>query len=137
MDRDSKIYKLIRETGIVPAPRQFTGYVMDKIESEPGKKIYKPIIGRDGRIIIIILILGTVLLSILFSEPGSKLTENRLKLPEMNITLDFLSRWQLPEMSFSLNFLSDINISTGLLSALVAVFILVLSDAGLSRRRLV
>ena len=44
--------------------------------------------------------------------------------------------WQLPQISFNLEFLTQINISTGLVSGLVALFILVLSDAGLRRRRL-
>lgn len=121
MERDRQIHRLIRESGIVPAPDRFTGNVMDNIGTVSEKKTYKPIIGKGGRIVIILLVLGTVLLSILFSEPGSRLTETRL---------------QLPEISFTMNFLSDINLSTGLLSALLAIFILVLSDAGLSRRRL-
>ncbi len=122
MEREGQISRLIRESGVITAPDRFTDHVMDKIGTETEKKPYKAIIGRSGRIIIILLVLGTVLLSILFSEPGSRFTETRL---------------QLPELSFTLDFLSDINLSTGLLSVLVAVFILVLFDAGLNRRRLI
>jgi len=39
-------------------------------------------------------------------------------------------------VQFNLEFLKKINISTGIVSALVAMFVLVLSDAGISRRRL-
>lgn len=136
MERERLISRLIRESGVITAPNRFTDHVMDKIRIETEKKIYKPIIGRGGRIIIILLVLGTVLLSILFSESGNRLTETRLQLPELSFSLDFLSRWQLPEMRFTLNIFSDINLSTGLLSALVAIFFLVLFDAGLNRRSL-
>jgi hypothetical protein len=43
----------------------------------------------------------------------------------------------LPQIKMNFDFLSEISISTGLVSVLVALFILVLSDAGLSRRRVV
>ncbi len=121
MEREGQISRLIRESGVVNAPARFTDHVMDKIGTEAERKSYKPLIGRGGRFIIILLVLGTVLLSIFFSEPGRWLTDTRL---------------QLPDLSFTLDFLSDINFSTGLLSALVAIFILVLFDAGLNRRSL-
>lgn len=109
------------------APGSFTAAVMDKIEAIPVKKPYKPLIGRGGRILIILFIAAVVVLSLIYTDPGGELFGSTIRLP----TVDR----QLPQLNIDLEFLKGINISTGLVSALVAMFILVLSDAGLNRRR--
>ncbi len=127
MERDPHISKLIKESGRVNAPGSFTAAVMDKIEAIPLKKPYKPLIGRGGRIMIILFIVVIVVLSIIYTDPGGELFGSIIRLP----TADR----QLPQLNINLEFLKGLNISTGLVSALVAMFILVLSDAGLNRRR--
>jgi hypothetical protein len=127
MKRDPHISKLIRESGLVQAPDSFTAAVMDKIESMPVRKPYKPLIGRGGRIMIILFLIGVVVLSIFYSDPGGELFGSAVKLPSIDR--------QLPQLNINLDFLKQIKISTGVVSALVAMFILILSDAGLNRRR--
>lgn len=112
---------------MVQAPDGFTDEVMDKIESIPVRKPYKPLIGRGGRIFIILFLVAVILLSVLYTDPNRELFGSAIKLP----TAD----WQLPQFDFNLEFLKQVNISTGVVSALLALFILVLSDAGLNRRR--
>jgi hypothetical protein len=129
MERDPQLSKLFREGGVVRAPEQFTGKVMEIIASEPVKKVYKPLIGRTGRIMIIIIMVAVVVLSIVFTEPGGRFLESSGLIPIFQL--------HLPQIKMNFDFLSEISISTGLVSVLVALFILVLSDAGLSRKRLV
>ena len=126
MKRDPHISKLIRESGLVQAPDSFTDAVMDKIESIPVSKTYKPLIGRGGRIMIILFLVTVVVLSVFYSDPSSELF-GTLRLPSIDR--------QLPQFHLNLDFLKQIKVSTGVVSALAALFILVLSDAGLNRRR--
>ncbi len=127
MKRDPHISKLIRESGVQAAPENFTASVMDKIEAVPAKKSYKPLIGRSGRIIFILLVIGIIVLAVLYTDPSGELFGSRVTLPTVER--------QMPQLNFNLDFLQQINISTGIVSALVALFVLVLSDAGLNRRR--
>jgi len=127
MKRDPHISKLIRESGVISAPENFTASVMDKIEAIPEKKAYKPLIGRGGRIVIILFIIGIIVVTLLYSNPSGELFGSTIQLPQVE--------HKLPQLHFDLDFLKQINISTGVVSALVALFVLILSDAGLSRRR--
>ena len=129
MKRDPHISKLIRESGVVHAPDNFTAAVMDKIETVPVKKSYKPLIGRGGRITIILFIIALVVIAVLYTDPSGELFGSTLTLPRVE------RQW--PQFNFNLEFLKQVNISTGVVSALVAVFVLILSDAGLSKRRLI
>jgi len=129
MERDLRISKLMRESGITPAPGNFTDQVMKKINLEHERRAYKPIIGRTGRILIILFILAIVAVSIIYSEPGGRIIDSTGVLPDIE--------WKVPEFNFNLNFLKEIQIPTGILSAILALLILVLSDAGLQRKRLV
>jgi hypothetical protein len=129
MKRDPHISKLIRESGMISAPENFTASVMDKIEALPAEKSYKPLIGRGGRIMIILFILGIVVIALLYSDPSGELFGRTISIPQVER--------QLPQLNFKLDFLQKINFSTGVAAALVALFILILSDAGLSRRRLI
>jgi hypothetical protein len=127
MKRDPHISKLIRESGLEQAPDSFTEEVMNKIESIPVRKPYKPLIGRGGRIFIILFLAAVVSLSVIYTEPNGELFGSAIRLPSVN--------WQLPQLNFNLEFLKQVKLSNGVISALLALFILVLSDAGLSRRR--
>ena len=128
MKRDPHISKLIRESGLKAAPENFTASVLDKIEAVPLKLSYKPLIGRGGRIIIILLVIAVIVMAVLYTDPSGELFGSRITLPQVER--------QMPKVNFNLGFLQQINISTGIVSALVAMFVLVLSDAGLNRRRL-
>ena len=128
MERDPNISKLVRESGILKAPENLTSRVMNLISVETERRAYKPIIGRRGRWIIVIFVIGIVVASLLSMEPGQHIFNTGGVVSGLE--------WQLPQISINLEFLTQINISTGLVSGLVALFILVLSDAGLRRRRL-
>lgn len=129
MKRDPQISKLMRESGLESAPDDFTSRVMDKLQAVPSKKPYKPLIGRGGRILIILTIAALVVVAMLFTDPAGKLFGNSISIPRME------SRWT--QLHFNLDFLKQIHISTGLAAALVAMFLLVLSDVGLNRRRFI
>ena len=127
MERDPNISKLIRESGLVHAPDSFSKKVMKRIVVEPEKKAYKPLIGRFGRILIVLFIAGIIVISLIYSEPGGRILENFKGISNLE--------WQLPQPNLSLDFLSEINISAWLASTFAAIFILVFTDAGLSRRK--
>ena len=127
MERDPNISKLVRESGISKAPENLTSRVMNLISEEPEKQAYKPIIGRGGKWAIVLFVIGIVVFSILSAEPGQQFFSSEGVLSGIE--------WELPKLTFDLDFLSKINPSTGLVAGLVALFILVLSDAGLRRRK--
>jgi hypothetical protein len=129
MERDPKISKLIREGGLELAPKDFTSQVMNRIASVPERKLYKPLIGKGGRIIIILLGITLVILTAFLAEPGSRFIQTEGLLPHFS--------WKIPEFTLNLEFFSNINFSGGIAAALIALFILVLGDAGLNKRRLV
>ncbi len=128
MERDPNISKLIREGGREQAPQGFTGRVMDMIASAPEKKVYKPLIGRGGRIFIILLGITIVVLATIYAEPGGKFLQPGAAFPNLD--------WKVPEFHLNLQFFSKINFSGSIAAALIALFILVLTDAGLRKRRL-
>ncbi len=128
MERDPNISKLVRESGILKAPENLTRRVMDLISEEPEKQAYKPIIGKTGRWIILLFVVGVVVASLLAAEPGQRIFNSEGVLSGLE--------FQMPQITFNLDFLSQISPSTGLVAGLVALFILVLSDAGIRRRRL-
>lgn len=128
MKRDPHISKLIRESGVTDAPENFTASVMEKIEAVPLKKAYKPLIGRGGRILIILFIVALIVVAVLYTDPAGELFGRSMQLP--------LAERPWPQVKFNLEFLHQINFSTGVIAALVAMFVLVLSDAGFNRRRL-
>ncbi len=128
MKKEDHISKLFRESGIVEAPDGFTGEVMERIEAEPVRKTYKPLIGRTGRILIVLFIGATLVLSLFYSAPGESGTN-----PESR----FINReWQVPSFNLNLDFIQDFNIQPWILSTVVALFLLILSDAGLRKGKL-
>lgn len=128
MEKDDKILKLFRESGIVHAPEGFTRSVMEKIETEPVRNTYKPIIGRTGRILLILFIAGIVGFSLYYSLSG----ESTLDPAGGILNLD----WQWPSFNLNLDFLENLLVQPWILSTIVALFLLVLSDAGLRRRKI-
>jgi uncharacterized membrane protein YccC len=129
MKRDPHISKLIRESGVVSAPLNFTASVMDRIEAIPAKSPYKPLIGKGGRILTILFVIAVLVTALFSTDPSGELFGTTIQLPQIER--------QLPQFSFNLEFMSQINISAGVVAALVAIFVLVLTDAGLNKRRLI
>lgn len=127
MERDPKIAGLIREGGIKNAPSDFTQRVMDQIASAPVKKTYKPLIGKGGQIFIILAVLALIVITAIYAEPGGKLLQ-----PGAFSNLEL----KIPEYHLNFQFLEKLNFSGGIAAALVALFILVLTDAGLRKRNL-
>lgn len=76
---------------------------------------------------IIFFIVAVIILALVYTEPGGELFGSSIQLPQLK------PNW--PQMQFNLDFLKELNISTGIVSAVVALFVLILSDAGLNYRR--
>lgn len=127
MEKDKYISKLFKESGVVHAPEGFTKSVMDRIEAEPVRKTYKPLIGRVGRILVVLFIVAVVVISLLYSTSAESTGGPADR---------FLSQeWQLPSLNLKLDFFEDFQLKPWILSTIVALFLLILSDAGLRRRR--
>jgi len=127
MERDPNISKLVRESGISKAPENLTSRVMDLISGETEKQAYKPLIGSRGKWVIVLFVIGIVVTSLISAEPGQQIFSSEGVLSGIE--------WELPKLTFNLDFLSQINPSTGLVAGLVALFILILSDAGIRWRK--
>jgi hypothetical protein len=129
MERDPQIAKLIREGGVVPAPEGFTDQVMSMLAGESQKKNYKPLIGKGGLIVILLTVAALIALSIAYAEPAE---------PSHRIAELFAGQqWKLPEFHLSFDFFRNLKVSPWMVSVLAAIFVLVLSDAGLRRKKLV
>lgn len=127
MERDKNISRLIRESGLNRAPENFSAQVLEQIEIEPVKVSYKPLIGRGGRILIFAGVAAIIILAMMYGGEGSKFNDLSSRLSQFS--------WQLPEWNLNLEFLTEVNLSTGIVSGLVALFILVISDTLFTRRR--
>ena len=120
---------------MVQAPEGFTGRVMGLISPETVKQPYKPLIGKWGGLILAFFLLAAVAISIIFAEPagvGTNLFSDLFsglqeKIPEFKLDFSILPEVKLPEMNFS----------TWIIATLAAIFILVLADTGLNKRRLI
>jgi len=121
MEKDKYIKRLIKESGLASAPENFTENVMKQVGSVSEKTVYRPLIGFGGQLFIILSLIGFIVISMIFSEPSTFLAERNIKLPDWN---------------FNIENLSNLLFSPGLLAALVAVFILVLADNVIRKRRL-
>ncbi|MGW8316940.1 MAG: hypothetical protein ACWGNV_15190 [Bacteroidales bacterium] len=128
MEKDRHISKLIRESGIAKAPEDFTQKVMTRIGAESVHKPYKPLIGRTGGIITLLLIAGIAVTSLILSSPGES-GEGILETLKP-------AGWQWPSLRLELGFLEHLNFSPWLIGTVMAVFLLILSDVGLHRRKL-
>ncbi len=117
MNRDKKLEKIIKAHGLVSPSSDFTQRVIGKIEEESIVTSFRPLIGKRGRLIGLAIIALIVLLTILGGN--ADLSQSVLNIPQWNI--------KLPDISFVL--------PKVVLAGFVAVFILVLSDAGIRRYR--
>ena len=128
MEKDRHISQLIRESGVTKAPEDFTQRVMNRIEAGAVHKPYKPLIGRTGGIITLLLIAGIAVASLIFSSPGES-GEGILETLKP-------AEWHLPSLNLELGFLEHLKFSPWLIGTVMAVFLLILSDVGLHRRKL-
>lgn len=127
MERDPNISRIIRESGLQSAPDHFTGKVMTSIGVETAKTTYRPLIGKAGRIMILLFIMGIVGFTLFYAEPGDPLLEFGERLS--NILRELSGK------GLNFEFITNINVSAWLASTVVALFLLVLSDFLLRRRR--
>jgi len=128
MEKDPQLSKLIREEGLVHAPKDFTRKVMEKISVESAGNKYKPLISRTGRLFILLAVAGMIVLSLIYGEPSES---NFME------SLGLKGEWNLPQLNLDLGFFSQFSLGTGIVAAVVALFILVLTDAGINRRRFI
>ncbi|MBN1131560.1 MAG: hypothetical protein JXR52_08225 [Bacteroidales bacterium] len=120
MEKDKNIEKLIRESGLSHTGDGFTKRVMDRVYAQPVPRVYKPLIGNTGKIFILTFLLVLVVVSVIFSEPSEFFSLQQIKLPD----------WDMhPEKLYGTV------LSTGLLAILFAVFILVIADAVVRKRK--
>ncbi len=124
MERDKKIEKIVRENSLLSPSANFTEAVLNRIRVSPVTSTYKPLIGRKAGYIAIFLVVSFLLIAIFSSqselaEPLVNLPKWDINFPEWNISLPKIS-WEIP---------------SGILAGVVALFILILSDAGYSRSR--
>lgn len=117
MQADKKLEKIIKAYGLFSPSSDFTQNVIGKIKEESIATSFKPLIGKRGRLIGIAIITLIVLLTILggnadLSQPVLNIPQWDMKLPEISLTI--------PKV---------------VLAGFVAVFILILSDAGIRRYR--
>ena len=127
MEKDPKLSKLIRESGPEHAPQGFSRKVMEQIHSIPEQKAYRPLIGRWGRTIILLFFVGVIAAAFLLAGSGEASGELSERIPQMN--------WSLPQIEFKLDFLKQMHLSTGVVSALVALSVLLFFDTALRHRR--
>ena len=116
MERDLRLEKIFREEALLKAPDSFTDKVIQKLgTTQPAT--YKPLIGRIGKIII--LAFAGALLSIGLIIATYETNEQLINIPEWG--------FHLPEM--------DWKIPSAVLASILAVFVLVLTDARLTKSR--
>ncbi len=106
-----------------------TSRVMDLINAEPERKPYKPIIGRGGRMFIFIAFVATIVVSLIYTEPGTSLFgfSERLSGTEL----------QLPQLNFKMEFLSGFNLSKVVASGVASLFVLLVTDSLINKRKLI
>lgn len=124
MERDKKMEKIIRESGLMSPSANFTESVLKKISTETIKGSYQPLIGkRAGYIVISVLVL--FLFAAIFSTENGEI-EPLFNLPNWNLSL---SQWKngLPEF--------NLKIPSVVLAGILALFLLVLSDAGFRKSK--
>ncbi len=117
MNRDRKLEKLVKAHGLFSPSENFTENVIGRIKEETIANSFRPLIDRRGRLIGIAIVTLIVLLTILGSNADP--SQAIFNIPQWDLTL--------PDISLT--------IPRIVLAGFVAVFILVLFDAGLKRYR--
>ena len=102
MERDPNLSKLFKESGVVKAPGGLTHRVMKEISGEADKKAYKPLIGKAGQITILLVIIGIVILSMLYSEQGGRIFSEIGTLSSLE--------WEMPQLNFRFDFFTSLNL---------------------------
>lgn len=117
----------MKESGIETPSGDFTDRVMQRIGTQPVHHLYRPLIGKTGKVLILLFIAVITVLSLLFSGQGGVWIEKILK-PEF-------SEWSWQQFSIDLDFLSSLSLSPWLVSTVIALFLLILTDAGVRRKK--
>lgn len=117
MNRDRKLEKLVKTHGLFSPSPDFTDNVIGIIKGESIATSFRPLIGKRGRLMGIAIISLIIILT--FFGSGADLSEPLINIPQWDL--------KLPDISFT--------IPRVMFAGIVAVFLLVLSDAGLRRKR--
>ena len=117
MERDRKLLELFREHGIIKAPESLTSEVIRRIEKTPERIKYKPLINR---LTIIIVTAVCLILLIVWSKFGHKSSNGHML--------------SLPDWHFEIPDVSPL-FTTGIAAGFLALFVLLLSESGLKRRK--
>ncbi|MEZ5069493.1 MAG: hypothetical protein R2751_00645 [Bacteroidales bacterium] len=133
MERDPNISRLLRESGLETAPGPMTDRVMQLLEQEqprPVKK-YSPLIGRRMLWVIALLVVLVVVLSLVLGDTPAEAASwwSRLTLPEVA-----LPEVALPTAEFDWD-PKGWSISSGIVAAAVALFLLALGEARWGNRK--
>jgi hypothetical protein len=135
MEKDPNISRLMKEGALKPAPDAFARGVMARLQEESKSSAYQPLIGRRGRIWIGISVVLIIALSLWLykgsapSEASKGLLQSyQITLPTLKLDLEVFSKFK-PEL------FSQLEPSTGIAAALLALFILILFDTRIKRNR--
>ncbi len=122
MEKDRNIERLIRDNGLAQPGTDFTERVMRSVNQSALRSHYRPLIGRFGRILILVLIAAILVISFVYTGSNGQDASQAEWLQ-----LDF--RFSLPDLGGTLLY--------GALAGGVAIMLLVLSDAGWGKKSVV
>lgn len=117
MERDKRLTELVKQHGILNAPEGFIEDVLDKIEEQPSMKQYKPIIPKG---VVYAAIFIIVIAALIFNRSAEESFHEPL--------------FTLPNWDISFPDISPL-LSSGLAAGIVGIFILLLAEFGLRRRK--
>ncbi len=117
MQEDKKLEKIIKAQGLVSPSSDFTQNVIAKIKGESIATSFRPIIGKRGRLIGLAIVSFIILFTIFGGDANP--SQTILNIPQWDL--------KMPDISLA--------IPKVVLAGFAAVFILVLSDAGIRRYR--
>jgi uncharacterized integral membrane protein len=116
MEKDDTLKDIIIDQAIIKAPEGFTESIMDRIEIEPAKQIYRPLI-RPGILIAIISMILILLIVVGFGNSNSE-REILFSIPEIQLNFPDISPILL----------------AGFAGAIISTMLLVISEAELKRK---
>lgn len=117
MEKDPNLNRIVKEHGLVNAPADFTNNVLSKVR-DSRLAPYKPLIGTRAKIMILAFVILMLVVAILGTpaDTGDQL----FRIPEWKL--------HIPEI--------NLKIPSAVLAGIIAVLVLVLTDARISRSRL-
>ncbi len=115
MEKDRKLERLIRDHGMVRPGSDFTENVMRSVNQSALRSHYRPLIGKFGRILIVLVIAAILVISFVYTGSYG---QDASQAEWLQLDLQF----RLPDLGGTLLY--------GALAGGLAALLLVLSDAG-------